>query len=292
MDISFSQVPEHALQTNHVLRLAANLYRLGFLVDESRVWAKVNNFEPQVWTLTDRSSLTHYHAGIKAGCVRITKDRIRWAPTVDGSNSNPILDIDLSKLDADHFTLVVDYCETGDGEGVTVIENSTKQPYEYGDYRSDNRIRIIDGPRYWNPNIRYRDPDTNQVLDARRTPPENATSLYMRASAPNEEDYQWAHALVRGVDYLSSGMTKKKREALQAHLNSYSIRINKSGMDGLVEQTYTYLTQASDSVHETILDQVDKAVGPISEDDWDEPAGIDFTLSEDSSEHLTENEID
>ena len=256
MLITFSKAPKHEMHTNHVLDVVANLYRIGFLADESNVWAKTGDFEPRIWALTDKSSMVHYLRVMKPGCVRLTKGRVRWAPTVDASNDNPHLDVSLDELGivgSERFTLVVDYCETSEDSNVTIIESSTRQEYENGDYDNGSGIRIIDAHNYRSRNMMWRDPDTGEPGFVKT---ENGISFYERSDTARGLDYEEAHSLVAGIDYLGEELTKKNKEILKKHMEGYALNLSHSDMQNIVDETYNRVSSISRSIHSAIDTQL------------------------------------
>lgn len=250
MKIYLSGIPVHPLQTNHLLTTISHLYRLHYLADESTVWASLDSFEPHVWALADKSSLTRYHASVKAGCVRITNNRIRWAPTVDGSQSSPVLDIDLSQLTEDaatHFTLVIDHCETGEDSEVTIIDNSSRQAYAGGCYNSDG-VRVIDARRYRSRQLMWKDPVTGEV---NFSPSPESSTFY-----DDVEDYEAAHAMVYGTKFSATGMTKSQTVHLRENLGDYCIEFSPEEMRALVQHSHAGLKEISSHIAQVVETQV------------------------------------
>lgn len=251
MHIYFSDIPRHNLQTRHLITLIANLYRVGYLADESKVWVRTDTFEPQLWTLADKSSLTHYHASVKAGCVRITNNRIRWAPTVDGSQSNPVIDIDLSRVSQDaltHFTLVIEHCEGDDpNAGVTVIDNSARQDYVDGMYSSDTGIRVIDAARYNPRTLSWKDPDTGE---SNFFPSEQGISSYQSIT-----DYDSANAWVFGTKFAAGG-NKTRERYLSDNLDAFCIDFSHDEMHGLKSITAGNIDELAIGISGIIKDNV------------------------------------
>lgn len=247
MKIYLSDVPRHSLQTIHILTLISTLYRVNYLADASTVWARTDTFEPQLWALTDKSSLVHYHASVKAGCVRLTNNRVRWAPTVDGSQSDPVLDIDLNKFREEtstHFTLIIEHCEEDDANaGVTVIDNSARQEYVNGLYVSDSGVRVIDVARYTPLSIGRRDPDTGEEINFHS---EKGITFHKSLTK-----YHDAHAYVTGNKYIATGKSKAAATKLINNIDKYCIDLQSDQIRSLNEpaaRLHNYSKEIADFV--------------------------------------------
>lgn len=245
MDILFSKPPQSTLQTNHILTLAAHLYRLNILADESRICAHTSDLIPRIHALTDKSSIIQYHQTGKAGCVRITDNRIRWAPTVDGSQQAPELDIDISTLASSRekrFTLVIDHCEGPDGR-VKVMEKSARQEYLNGDYDNGEGIRIIDAAHFKSRKFMWRDPIT---LQPSFTPIPDGITFYERVD-PDDADYDYdkSHFITSGLRFLSEELTAREAEALKRDLTKNVLTLDHDQMQKLVKAVYGRVSDMS-----------------------------------------------
>ncbi len=255
MDIYFSSKPTSSLQTNHILTTVSNLYRLKILADDSKAWAEVGDFTPRLWGLTNRSTCIYYMQVNTPGCVRITGDRIRWAPTQDGSQKNPQLDIDLTQTlpSADcYFTLVIEHCDPS--QGVAVIESTSREQYEDGVYTSDtSNVKIIDANSYQGTELMWRHPDGQENLIIS----EDSSSFY-----PNLSEIEIADAISVGFKYMTRNMTKAERMQMRKHYDSYRISLDKASMNQIVKRTNTAISMVSSQ----IADSIDRNLDPAQDE--------------------------
>lgn len=239
MHIYLSTAPTHPLQVSHILDTIANLYRLRVLADSSRVWAQVGSFDNKVWALTDRSACIQYLQTNKPGCARITQERLRWAPTTDGSQENPQLEILYDTLPSDKaqsLTLVVDHCDTND-HTVNIIEKSSKRENSDGTYKSEETgVHVIDASAYRGNNLIWKTPDGEETYT--HTP--GASSLY-----PNVSEYESAHATVYGVEFMTQNMTKAEAQKVRKNPERYRLQLGHKALDTIVNYSFTNMAQLS-----------------------------------------------
>lgn len=241
MHLYLSAAPTHPNQLTHVLNTVANLYRLNVLSDASKVFARVGDFNNQVWALTDRSACVQYHVANKPGCARITQERVRWAPTTDGSQDNPELEINFENLPKDSagaFTLVIEHCDLE--RTVSIIEKSAKRENEGGTYRStETGVNVIDASVYRGASLVWREPDGSESYT--QTP--GASSFY-----PDISEYESAHAMVYGIQYMTQNMTKAEAQAVRRNPELYRLKFSHDDMQTLIQGSYGSMTAISQSI--------------------------------------------
>lgn len=229
------------MQLSHVLDTVANLYRLKVIADGSRVYARIGDFEPQIWALTSRSACVYYLRTNKPGCVRITQDRVRWAPTVDGSQNDAQLEVlmsDLPSEKAQRFTLVIEHCDPE--REVAVIEKSSRRQNSDGVYQSeDTGVNVIDAVGYRGATLMWKDKDG--VEGFVETP--EASSFY-----PNIREYESAHATVYGTQYMSQFMTAAEAQRLSKNSDQYLIKLTRSDMHTLVKNSTGGMNKLSQEI--------------------------------------------
>lgn len=241
MHLYLSSAPAHPKQLSHILDTVANLYRLNVLADASKVFARVGEFDSQVWALTERSACIQYLLANKPGCARITQERIRWAPTTDGSQENPQLEInfdDLPKDSAGSFTLVVEHCDPE--KTVSIIEKSSKKENGEGTYKStETGVHVIDTSIYRGASLVWRDEEGNESYT--QTP--GASSYF-----PDINEYESAHAMVYGIQYMTQNMTKAEAQAVRKNPELYRLKFTHEDMQTLVKGSYGALNSISQGI--------------------------------------------
>lgn len=181
------------------LQRVARLYRAGALHDTSRVWINARLNLPVFWTLSWRSTCMFWHDAPTSGTVRLTKDRIRWAPTYNLSGSKPDIDIDLGALNLEsmkHVTFVVDHGHTS--EPVQVVENSETKYVEGGFYQGANAA-VLDLGAFRGPAVE---------------------------NAPARPRFAASLADVHGTNLLTAGMSRAEAENLEERMESYGIDLD------------------------------------------------------------------
>lgn len=132
----------------HPLLDVAQLWSAGVLGDDATVWLNTatNSGPTTMWALADHSHLIYVLHTVEPGYVRVTTDRLRWAPTYDGTHRAPI-DVDLSALHhADAITVaVIHQHHAAYAQPVGLIANSTRVPTIDGK-ASHGPITVVDLP--------------------------------------------------------------------------------------------------------------------------------------------------
>ncbi len=144
----------------------AELFRCGVLTDSSTVWVNAESPEPGFWALTDRSHYMYLHRSSVPGYARVTKGRIRWARSYNGTTDHPELDLDAAEVASNPdaaLTLVVKH--RGSGKGVSVINDKLVDVTD-GVYELRN-LSVIDLARYRLPHEQALAPTEFEQNDAR-----------------------------------------------------------------------------------------------------------------------------
>lgn len=224
MHIYFNNKPQHTNQLDHVLRNIALLYQIEFLTDISKTWVKTNTYNNELWTLSNQSSLTKIITTHKPGTVRITNDRIRWAETVDASNTNPEIEINLKEqplTETGRYTLIINHDQPNPDDYVNIVDKSQKQNYTNGDYETETGIRIIDAKNFIPIERFYYDPQTKK-----------GTYTYTEGldSAYNTNSFEQSHAMYNGTLYITENMTQQQRRHYEKNIENLAINIPRKEM--------------------------------------------------------------
>lgn len=202
------------------LQRVARLYRAGALNDHSTVWINARLLQPVFWALTWRSTCFWWHDATTSGTVRLTGDRIRWAPTYNATNKSPEVDVRLESLALDsmkHVTFVVDH---GDApEPVQAVERSLSQPLQDGFFQH-SYAAVMDLARYQGP-----------ALEDAPEPPRFASSL----------------ADVHGAKLLSAGMSQDESADFEERIESYGFDLDAPTLEVLASALASF-EFVSDSV--------------------------------------------
>ncbi|TQC45047.1 hypothetical protein EEB14_33960 [Rhodococcus sp. WS4] len=211
----------------HLLRVA-RLYRRGVLDENSTVWINANVMSPIFWTLSSRSTCMYWFDAPTSGTVRLTKDRIRWAPTYNASGSSPDLELTLDSLPVDamkHVTFVVDHGHSSE-EPVQVVEGAdSKRPVN--GFHQGAHASVLDLGTY------ARQADEG-IPAARRF----ATSL----------------GYVHGTKLLAAGMPREVQAALEEQLELYGVDFDGNTL-ALMCEAVSVFEKVSANAMQVIADQ-------------------------------------
>ncbi|MBM4574889.1 hypothetical protein GS896_25290 [Rhodococcus hoagii] len=209
----------HGTSTNlarHLQRVA-RLYRVGVLDDASTVWINTEVRAPIFWTLSSRPACILWVSAPTSGTVRLTKDRVRWAPTYHATTKAPDVDIALDSLPGDggkHVTVVVDHGHPT--EPVQVIDGAESIAVRDG-FHQGTDISVIDLKNY--------------VARSDTSPP-SAT-------------YAMSLAFVHGTNLLTQGMSRKQAAEFEADIERHGIEVSPEILGTLVDAVATFDTAAS-----------------------------------------------
>lgn len=193
------------------LQWVAKLYQARYLDDDSSVWINTNAVSPVFWTFNGIAAAIYWFAAPTAGSVRLTEDRIRWAPSYKGAKEAPSLDLSLSNLSVvdrgTRLTFVVDNSFLRPGATVGVAEG--RNSYEMlGGYYEGSGVSVVDLPRF--------DPD--QLPDL----------------TPSRRDYEQGLARYQGLQLLQAGMQADARADVVDNTDNYRVDLGPDTLAALV----------------------------------------------------------
>jgi len=221
-----SQPKGYASTLPIVLQRLAKLYRAGLIDDSSTVWCNTNVSAPVMWVLADTTWCVYWLNAGTAGWVRITTDRVRWAPTQDATKRDAPFDLDLTTLASilpaqAPVLVVVDHNFIPPGvEGVGVVVRSLAQEVTGGFYRG-SRVSVVDLPNY----------------DAARRERGTVDQAYAQA----------AH--FHGLQLLTAGMPPTERDYTAHNLTRHSIELGPAIMRRLCDALDVFTLTAGHVVH-------------------------------------------
>ncbi|OHU47207.1 hypothetical protein BKG82_26490 [Mycobacteroides chelonae] len=174
----------------------ADLYRRGFLDDDSTVWVNAEAPDSSMWALTDRSEYIYLHHAARPGYVRRnTSGRLRWGRNNDGSKDTPEVDLEPESIPggADTpVTLIVKHRYPR--EPLKVIDGAALAKMHNGTWASGNRT-VIDLPAY---------------VPVQRQP---------------VSEYEINHARHHGARFLMKTLSAANAEALRNNLQLHACEI-------------------------------------------------------------------
>lgn len=231
MRIYVSQPRGFATNLPRHLHRVTRLYRSGVLRDDSTVWINSNVVSPVFWILADRAMCIYWFAAPTSGTVRLTQDRLRWAPSNDDTQKNPLVDLNPSSipiLDDDvRMTFVVDHDYTVPDGGVGVIAGNQSAKM-VGGYYEGQGIAVVDLPNF----------------DAKFLPELTAS----------RQEYQQGLAFYNGARLLTAGMSQEDKDLVLDNIADYSVDFDAKAMAQLAtaDEAFNVASKfAVDSVFKT-----------------------------------------
>lgn len=196
------------------LERVARLYRKGVLDDDSTVWINADARAPVFWTLSKRPTCILWVTAPSSGTVRLTKDRIRWAPTYNATTKAPEINVQLDdSLPVDsmkHVTVVVDHGHPT--EPVQVIDGTDSVQVTDGFYQGTDAA-VID------------------LANFRPTAHDKAVT---------NTTYATSLAFVHGMNLLTTGMVKSQVATFEDNLDAHGIDLSSTMLNELVAAIDTF----------------------------------------------------
>lgn len=211
----------HGTTTNlaRMLERVARLYRRGVLDDASTVWINSDLRSPIFWVLSWRPTCILWIDASTAGTVRLTKDRIRWAPTFNASSSKPEVDVHAESLPVDsvkHVTVVVDHGNPTD-------------PVQVADATAGKAATVEDG---------FYQGTHAAVIDLKNFVPPAA------AQRPAAATYASSLAFVHGMNLLTRGMVREQVAEFEENIELHGIDVPSEFLSTMVEALAAFDTVA------------------------------------------------
>lgn len=207
------------------LQRVARLYQRGVLDADSSVWINADAHAPVMWALTSRTaSCLFFYDAPTSGTVRLTKDRIRWAPTYNTSGSEPSLDISLSALPVDdirHVTFVVAHANRE--EPVQVVESVRRYSLS-GGFWHGNYAAVVDLPTF-----------------TPSAPPESGVSKFVESLAH-----------IHGADLLTRGMSRADAKRFEESVDDHAVDLSADTLGALCTALDAF-AEVSRSCVDTVL---------------------------------------
>lgn len=253
MRLYLSERPDDIRRAAYSIQRVMTLYESGIITDDSTVWIRVQSLDPYVWILSDTSRLVRVHLSSDPGCVRITNDRVRWGSTYEASADSPDDTVTFSSLPVDassSFLYVVQHMNPA--AQVSVVAKSATQRLVNGSYDADG-IGVIDTLNYIPTNRIYMSPDGSQT--AMRRPDDSWSGVL---EVPPSE-YERAHAMIYGAEFLTSGMPRKKQQHFTKNMDLYCVDLSRSYLSNLVNITSGAYERAAQALSERMLDKEQEA---------------------------------
>lgn len=182
----------------------ADLFRRGFLTEDSTVWANAEAPHASFWALTDQSQYVYVHRSTEPGYARLTSGRIRWARAFDDTVSNFEVNLDTKAIPGEpdkHLTLIVKHRMPG--QTVKIIDESRRDVVTEGAFTKGN-LTVIDLPGF--------------------VPP---------ANPPQPSEFDVNHARYHGVNHMMSTLDADNAELVRKHLNLYAFDIKTDDIETL-----------------------------------------------------------
>ena len=205
-----------------------DMYRMGFLTKDSKVWMNANAPEAGMWVLTDRSTFLKVYRPVYAGWIRLTRSNARWARTLNSTSRDGVPVINIQDLPTD----------TGDSPNITLVV-AHRDP--------DNRVGVVaDGS--------IQRPDKNGQM---RFDPFTVVDLHTYV-APEEgkgcSAYEEAHAVINGAAIMST-TSPDGGEFVREHMDAFQVEFNDEHLDFLMKrwtEIEKYATVQSDRLIERL----------------------------------------
>lgn len=187
----------------------AELYRHGILSDTSTVWVNAESPDVGFWALTDRSQYIHLHRVSEPGYARLTKGRIRWAPSYNDTTSRPLLDLDASVLTKNPDAAVTLVVKHRDRRSSVTVINDKKLELTDGQCTLNN-LTVIDLGSYVAPVAGHAAPPVFEQNDAQY---QGSNHLLLRLNTANAE-------LVRKhLDLFAFDISAEQLQSINTHLD-------------------------------------------------------------------------
>ena len=260
MKVYFSEPTRDTKRTAQALERMTDLYDIGFLADNSKIWVDIHNFDPALWVLNDRSSLVWTHLSGDPGVVRLTEGKIRWGLTYAASTDMPDEVINLDNFPADtihNFTYIVQHHSPN--RTVSVVDKSETQQLTAGQYTSNTGVTVIDSETYVPLNKYYVDPEDESQTSSTQQP-----GWESRFPEPNE--YTASHAIVNGASFIMSKMTKKRQRDFRTNMGDYSVTIPASYMQQIIDLRKNIYRKFSN----VVASSLEKSIKLVDDRDEDE----------------------
>jgi hypothetical protein len=210
----------------------AELYRYGFLNDDSIVWANAEAPDASFWALTDRSQYVYVHHAPVPGYVRLTSGRLRWARTFDTTLQAPEVDLkteDIAGETDKHMTIVVKHRVPGQLVKVIGKSSLVKDALDNDGIYTNANQSVVDLTAY--------KPPADPVLPA---------------------EFAVNHARYHGVNHMMSSLDEANATLVRDHLGLFAFDITAEQIasindhlavvekfaDGFAETLYERLTRA------------------------------------------------
>ncbi len=196
-----SDTPPNAAAQNYID--IAEMYRAGFLSENSTVWMNANAPEVGMWTLTHRSTYLKVFRTVYPGWLRLTRTSAKWGRTSQATSKEPVSVLDLRALPDsadDKVTIVVAHRHPGHPVRV-VADGSVQHPNTNGVFAFDP-FTVVDLSKY--------------------TAPENA---------PIPNQYESAHAMISGAAIMATTSTDEGSEFIRDHMDLYYTELQQSDLD-------------------------------------------------------------
>ncbi|MCV7256828.1 hypothetical protein H7J86_32090 [Mycobacterium hackensackense] len=207
----------------------AELYRRGFLRDDSIVWANAEAPDASFWALTDRSQYVYVHRATEPGYVRLTSGRLRWGRSFDGTLEKFEVDVDTRNIAGEpdkHLTLIVKH--RAPGRLVKVIDGS-------------RLVELVDGS--------YTRPEATVIDLAAYRPPTDVAAA---------GEFEVNHARYHGVNHMMSSLNADNAELIRSHLGLFAFDISAEQIAAINEHLHVVETFA-DGFAEALYDRLARA---------------------------------
>lgn len=202
-----------------MLERVTRLYRRGVLDDASTVWINSELRLPTFWILSWRPTCILWIDAATAGTVRLTKDRIRWAPTFNGASSDPEVDVHIDDLPADstkHVTVVVDH-------------GNPAEPVQLVDGTAGKSATITDG---------FYQGTQAAVIDLMNFVPPAPENR------PAAATYTTSLAFVHGMHLLTKGMGRKQAAEFEENIEQHGVDVPPEFLSTMMEALAAFDTVA------------------------------------------------
>lgn len=213
-----------------MLERVARLYRRGVIDDASTVWINADLRTPTFWILSWRPACILWIDASTSGTVRLTKDRIRWAPTFNASSSAPEIDVHLDSLPVDsikHVTVIVDH-------------GNPREPVQLADATAGSSASLSDG---------FHQGTQAAVIDLMNFVPPDPTTR------PAAATYTTSLAFVHGMRLLTKGMGHKQAAEFEENIELHGVDVPPEFLSTMVQAL-----SAIDTVADVLAEKVGAGV--------------------------------
>lgn len=201
-----SEVGASAGMLSQCFKDFAELFRYGFLDDDSTVWANAEAPQASFWALTDHSQYVYVHRVTAPGYVRLTNGRMRWARTFDATTKGFDFDLDTKAIPGEPdkcLTLIVKHRVPD--QTVKIIDGATRDELVDGVYTKGQHT-VIDLSHY-------------KPAEPRRKPTE----------------FEVNHAKYHGVNHMMHSLSPANSELIRDHLDLFAFDIPRENIDAINE---------------------------------------------------------